>query len=150
MLRMSYNDHFLSVVRPCIRPLTFSNDFQTTSPLKPLRQFCSNFIWSLLRLGEWKFAKMVVVRWPRWQPCTYMMKTFNNFLLDHQVFHGDEGLIVVTRPERYDIDVLLPNSYFKETIFFWLLWSIITGNYLFKKLLGNYLTQGSPKYEPAW
>ena len=28
------------------------------------------------------------------------------------------------RPERYDIDVLLPNSCFKGAIFFWSLWSI--------------------------
>ena len=27
-------------------------EFQTTSPLKPLGQCCSNFMWSLLRLGE--------------------------------------------------------------------------------------------------
>ena len=26
MLRMSYSDHFLSVVRPVVRPLTLSND----------------------------------------------------------------------------------------------------------------------------
>ena len=28
------------------------SEFQTASPLEPLSQFCSNFIWSLLRLGE--------------------------------------------------------------------------------------------------
>ena len=28
------------------------SEFQTTSSLEPLGQFCSNFIWSLLRLGE--------------------------------------------------------------------------------------------------
>ena len=29
MLKMSFSDHFLSVVRPYIRPLTFSNDFSS-------------------------------------------------------------------------------------------------------------------------
>ena len=38
------------------------SEFQTTSPLEPLDQCCSNFIWSLLRLGEQKIAKMVKVR----------------------------------------------------------------------------------------
>ena len=45
-------------------------------PLKPLSQFCSNFIWSHLRVGKRKIAKIVGVRWPRWQPCPYMVKTF--------------------------------------------------------------------------
>ena len=52
-----------------------------TSPLKPLSQFCSNFIWSLLRVGERKIAKMVTVHWPRWPPRPYMVKTFKNLLL---------------------------------------------------------------------
>ena len=32
---LSYCDHFLSVVRPCVRPLTFSNDFssETAEPI---------------------------------------------------------------------------------------------------------------------
>ena len=49
-------------------------EFQTTSPLKPLCQICSNFMWSLLRLGEEKITEMVAVRWPRWPPCPYMVK----------------------------------------------------------------------------
>ena len=56
------------------------SEFQTTSPLEPLGQFCTNFIWSLLRLGDWKIAKMVMVHWPRWPPCPYMVKTFKNLL----------------------------------------------------------------------
>ena len=59
-------------------------EFQTTSPLKLLSQFCSNFKWSLLRLGERNIAKMVAVRWPRWPPCPYMLKTFKNLLLQNQ------------------------------------------------------------------
>ena len=51
-------------------------EFQTTSPLKPLGQFCSNFMWSLLRLEERKIAKMVEVHWPKWLPDPYMVKTF--------------------------------------------------------------------------
>ena len=49
-----------------------------TSSLKPLGQCCSNFMWSLLRLGEWKIAKMVAVHWPRWPSCPYiyMVKIF--------------------------------------------------------------------------
>ena len=49
-----------------------------TSPLKLLSQFCSNFIWSLLRVGERKIAKMVAVHWSRLPPRPYMVKTFKN------------------------------------------------------------------------
>ena len=59
-------------------------EFQRTSPLKPLGQYCSNFMWSLLRLGERKIAKMVAVHWPRWLPCPYMVKTFKNLLLQNR------------------------------------------------------------------
>ena len=67
-------------------------DFQTTSPLEPLGQFCSNFIWSLLRVGERKIAKMVAVRWPRWPPRPYMVKTFKNLLLQNRECLGAEPL----------------------------------------------------------
>ena len=34
----------------------------------------SNFIWSFYGMGEWKFVRMVPVTWPRWPPCSYMVK----------------------------------------------------------------------------
>ena len=67
-------------------------EFQMISPLKPLGQCCSNFIWSLLRLGERKIAKMVTVHWPRWPPCPYMIKTFKNLLLQNSGCLGVESL----------------------------------------------------------
>ena len=57
-------------------------------PLDPLGQCCSNFMWSLLRLGEQKIAKMVRVHGPRWLPCPYMVKTFKNLLLQNQISPG--------------------------------------------------------------
>ena len=51
--------------------------------LKPLSHFCLNFIWSLLWLGEWKIAKMVMVRWPRLPPCWYMVETCQNLPLQN-------------------------------------------------------------------
>ena len=63
-------------------------EFQTTSPLKPLGQCYSNFMWSLLRLGERKIAKMVTVHWPRWLLCPYMVKIFKNLLLQNQISPG--------------------------------------------------------------
>ena len=50
--------------------------FQTSSPLKPLGQLNSYFIWSLLRMGERKFVQTILVTWPRWPPHPYMVKTF--------------------------------------------------------------------------
>ena len=46
--------HHTFVLEKCL-------EFQTTSPLKPLGQCCLNFMWSLLRLGKRKIAKMVAV-----------------------------------------------------------------------------------------
>ena len=39
MLRMSYCDHFSSVVRPSVRPLTFSNDFSSEAAETILLKF---------------------------------------------------------------------------------------------------------------
>ena len=64
-----------SVVRPSVRRPSVRQHFQTSSPLKPLGQLNSNFIWRLLRMGERKFIQMVLVTWPRWPPCPYMVKT---------------------------------------------------------------------------
>ena len=69
----------MSVVHPSV--CSSINTFQTTSPLKPLSLFNSNSIWSLLRTGKQKIANMVVVRWPRWSPCPYILKTFKNLPL---------------------------------------------------------------------
>ena len=49
--------------------------FQTSSPLKLLGQLNSYFICRLLRMGERKFAQMVLVTWPRWPSRPYMVKT---------------------------------------------------------------------------
>ena len=84
---MSYCDHFSSVVRPAVRPLTFSNNFSSEAS-EPIL----HFIWSLLRVGERKIAKMVAVRRPRWPPCPYMVKTFKNLLLHNRGCLGTESL----------------------------------------------------------
>ena len=57
------------------RPSVVRQHFQTSSPLKLLGQLISYFIWRLLGMGERKFVKMVLVTWPRWPPCPYMVKT---------------------------------------------------------------------------
>ena len=89
------------------------SEFQTTSPLEPLGQFCSNFIWSLLRVGERKITKIVAVHWPRWPPRPYMEKTFKNLLLQNreclwaeplQESSGTEGLLKLLKELSY-IDV---------------------------------------------
>ena len=86
----------LFTMRSILLPYAFVwekySEFQTT-PLEPLGQFCTNFIWSLLGLGEWKIAKMVAVNWPRWPPCPYMVKTFKNLLLQNRGRLGAESLL---------------------------------------------------------
>ena len=48
-------------VRPSVRRPSVRQHFQTSSPLKPLGQLNSNFIWRLLRTRERKFVQMVLV-----------------------------------------------------------------------------------------
>ena len=55
-----------------------------SSPQKPLGQSKSNFIWSFYGIGEQKFAQMVLVTWPRWPPCPYMLKTSKILLFWNQ------------------------------------------------------------------
>ena len=86
----------LFTVRSILLPYAFvwekCSEFQTTSPLEPLGQFCSKFMWSLLRIRERKIGKMVAVSWPRWLPCPYMVKTFKNLLLQNRECLGAEPL----------------------------------------------------------
>ena len=63
---------------------------------KNVQNFKQLLLWSLwanfaqisygasLMWGERKLAKMVAVRWPRWPPCPYMVKTFKNLLLQNR------------------------------------------------------------------
>ena len=66
----------LIVYQSLRRPSFVRPQFQTSSPLKPLGQLNSNYIWRLLRTRERKFVQMVLVTWPRWPPRPYMVKTF--------------------------------------------------------------------------
>ena len=43
-------------------------------------------------MGEQKIAKIVAVRWPRWPPRPYMVKTFKNLLLQNRECLGAEPL----------------------------------------------------------
>ena len=65
----------LIVYQSLRRPSSVRPQFQTSSPLKPLGQLNSNYIWRLLRTRERKFVQMVLVTWPRWPPRPYMVKT---------------------------------------------------------------------------
>ena len=84
-------------------------EFQATSPLS---QFCSNSIWSHLRVGKQKIAKIVTVHWPRWPPCPYLVKTFKNLLLQKQECLGAESLHKSSGPRG------LPNL-LKEIVVHW-------------------------------
>ena len=80
----------------CMSPIHLNGkiveNFKRLLHLKPLSQFYSNFIWSHLRVGTQKNAKMVAVRWPGWLPCQYMVKTFKNLLLQNRECLGAETL----------------------------------------------------------
>ena len=91
-LRMSYCDHLLSVI--CRRPQLW-----TTSPLKPLGQFSSNFMWSLLLKEDWKIVQMITVRHSRLPPCPYMVKTLKNLLLQNQESFKAESWYIASRTQ---------------------------------------------------
>ena len=42
---------------------------------KPLGQSKPNFIWKPSGTRKWKFIDMMLVTWPKWLPCLYMVKT---------------------------------------------------------------------------
>ena len=52
---------YQSLRRPSVRHPSVRQHFQTSSPLKPLGQLNSTFIWRLLRTRERKFVQMVLV-----------------------------------------------------------------------------------------
>ena len=92
---MSYCDHFSSVVRPSVRLCVRPSVRRSVNIFKRLllwNHWANYFIWSLLRVGERKIAKMVAVRWPRWPPRPYMVKTFKNLLLQNRECLGAEPL----------------------------------------------------------
>ena len=41
-------------------------------------------MWRLHGMGKRKFVQMVLVTWPIWPPCPYMVKTLKNLLLRNQ------------------------------------------------------------------
>ena len=43
-------------------------------------------------MGKQKIAKIVAVRWPRWPPCPYMVKTFKNLLLHYRECLGAKSV----------------------------------------------------------
>ena len=88
MLRMSYSDHFFSVLCPCIRLLIVSNDFSSEAAEPILRKFHME----PPKLGEWKIPKMVAVSWLRWRPCPCMVKTFKNLFLQNPGMPWAESL----------------------------------------------------------
>ena len=65
----------IPVTPASVRRSSVRQHFQTYSPLKPLGQLNSNFIWRLLGTRNRKFVQMVLVTWPRWPPRPYMVKT---------------------------------------------------------------------------
>ena len=90
-LELIFEVFFLAIHFTIVHILTHTfvwENIENFKPLmKPQSQVCSNFKWSLLGVGEWKIAKMVMVHWPRWPPFQYMVKTFKN-LLQNQVNPG--------------------------------------------------------------
>ena len=52
----------------------------TSSPLKLLGWFKSNYMWGLYGMGERKFVHGIWGTWPRWPPCAFIVKPFDLLL----------------------------------------------------------------------
>ena len=68
----------------CISPIHLNRKIVENFKLLLLWSHWAKFAqisnWAFLSWGERKIAKMVVVRRPRWPPCSYMVKPFKNLL----------------------------------------------------------------------
>ena len=87
---MSYCDHFSSVIRPSVHPSV--NIFKWLLLWSRWANFAQISYGASLGWGNEKIAKMVTVRWPRWPPCPYMVKTFKNLLLQNRACLMAESL----------------------------------------------------------
>ena len=71
--------HFLTLAQG--RVLT---KIQTKFSQKLLGHSKVNFEWKLSGTRKWKFVNMILVTWPRWPPCPYMVKTLKNLLFQNR------------------------------------------------------------------
>ena len=102
--------------------------FQASSLLKLLGLLKPNFTWSLLATGKRKFVQTVLVTWPRWPPCPYMVKTLKNLLLrnqkadDFEILHATSGARVLPNLFKWwhwvDLDLFYGKVKFDPLCFF--------------------------------
>ena len=93
------DSHVELIVYPCcsVRRRHFQQ-FQI-SPLKPLGQPKPNFLCSLPWKGERKFIYMVLVTWPRWPPCQYMVNTFKNPIQNQKSYNLETWHVAPRTPD---------------------------------------------------
>ena len=116
--------------------------FQISSSQKLLSQSKPNFLWRVTGMGEQKFVQMILVTWPRWPPCPYIVKTLQKIfffrttkqmtlklgiqhwgLISYKVCSNDDpGLTLTYARTQYGSKIyvkarsnLLPNAFVWET-----------------------------------
>ena len=62
--------HYLTLARGRVH-----TKIQTGFSQKLLGHSELNFVWKLSGTRKWKFINLILVTWPRWPPCPYMVKT---------------------------------------------------------------------------
>ena len=72
--------------------------FFLSSPVKLLGWLKLDYLWSSFRMGEWKFVHGIWVKWSRYLPCPYMVKT-----LWKNIFSGLESLFMGFESNDQDI-----------------------------------------------
>ena len=69
---------------------------QTGFSQKLLCRSETNFVWKLSGTRKWKSDDMLLVTWPRWPPRPYMVKTFENLLLQNRMSYDLETWLVAS------------------------------------------------------
>ena len=64
--------HFLTLAQGHLHLI-----IKTGFSLIPLGRFEPNFVSKLSGTGKWKSVNKMMVTWPRWPPCPYMVKTLH-------------------------------------------------------------------------
>ena len=66
--------HYLTLAQGCVH-----SKIQTTFSQKLLGHSELNFVWKLSGTRKWKSDDMMLVTWPRWPPCQYMVKPLQKY-----------------------------------------------------------------------
>ena len=120
-LKVSRSSHLIEVMKVCEnwrsrsfldlgpRSCTYKNSnrifSETTLPI------WTKLFWKLSGTRKWKSDEMMLVTWPRWPPCPYMVKSFKNLLLwSQQADYHETWYVTSGTPAHHSLFKWWPSS----------------------------------------